>query len=77
MQRILLAAIVIAFIGSFGLSAAASAGEENDRLLIVNGNTGRVIYDDGRDDLFCVTWRFVVGYDIDGHRITRRAMRCR
>jgi hypothetical protein len=55
----------------------AVAQEANDRLLIVNGNSGHVIYDDGRDDLYCVTRRRVVGYDDWGRPIHRRKMRCR
>ncbi|KPL53613.1 hypothetical protein ABB55_16485 [Prosthecomicrobium hirschii] len=54
---------------------AAQSGE--DRLLIVNGNTGRVIYDDGRDDLFCVTRKVIAGYDYYGRPILRRTMKCR
>jgi lipoprotein-anchoring transpeptidase ErfK/SrfK len=49
----------------------------NNKLMIVNGNSGRVIYDDGRNDLFCVTRRYTVGYDQYGRRIMRRNMRCR
>lgn len=55
----------------------AQAGDDNSRLLIVNGNSGHVIYDDGRDDLFCVTRRRLVGYDDYGRRIYHRRMRCR
>jgi len=58
-----------------GVSAPQPDG--NNRLMIVNRNSGRVIYDDGRNDLFCVTWRRVVGRDEDGDRIYRRTMRCR
>ena len=50
---------------------------DNDRLMIVSANNHRVIYDDGRDDLFCVTRRYVVGYDAYGYAIHRRSMRCR
>jgi hypothetical protein len=53
------------------------AATDADRLLIVNGNNGHVIYDDGRDDLFCVTRKVVVGYDDWGHPIRKRTMRCR
>jgi len=59
------------------LAGTSLAEEENNRLLIVNGNSGHVIYDDGRDDLFCVTRRRVVGYNDYGRRIWRRTMRCR
>jgi len=48
-----------------------------NRLMIVNGNSGDVIYDDGRDDLFCVTRRQVVGWDEEGRRIYSRTLRCR
>jgi hypothetical protein len=47
------------------------------RLMIVNGHTGRVIYDDGYDDLFCVTRRIVIGYDDYDRPIFRRTLRCR
>lgn len=53
------------------------AATDADRLLIVNGNNGHVIYDDGRDDLFCVTRKVVIGYDDWGHPIRKRTMRCR
>jgi hypothetical protein len=49
---------------------------QTNRLVIVDGATDQVIYDDGRDDLFCVTrvhrWR-----DEDGYRHRRRTMHCR
>jgi hypothetical protein len=45
--------------------------------MIVNGYSGRVVYDDGRDDVFCVTRRYFVGRDYYGRRIFRRAMACR
>jgi hypothetical protein len=49
----------------------------NDRLMIVNGNNGHVIYDDGKDDLFCVTRKVIVGYNEFGYPIRKRTMRCR
>jgi hypothetical protein len=73
MTRITLAALTFAV----ALVGAAQAQEQNDRLLIVNGNSGRVVYDDGRNDLFCVTRRHFIGYNDDGHRVFRRSMRCR
>jgi hypothetical protein len=66
-------ALVALTVAATGASQAAS----DDRLLIVNGNTGHVVYDDGRDDLFCVTRRVVVGYTEEGRRIVRRNMHCR
>jgi hypothetical protein len=63
------------------LAASAARADESvpnvdDRLLIVNGNSGQVIYDDGRDDLFCVT-RVYGWYDAYGYFHRRRAMHCR
>lgn len=75
MTRILLASV---FLGITGLGLVANAQEADDeRLMIVNGYTGHVVYDDGRDDLFCVTRRYVVGYDAYGRRVHRRVLRCR
>jgi hypothetical protein len=41
--------------GQFAASVAVAQdqGSAEDRLMIVNRNTGHVIYDDGRCDLFC------------------------
>lgn len=58
-------------------NAAASPSESNNRLMIIDGNSGRVIYDDGRDDMFCVTRRYFVGWDYYGRRLYRRTMGCR
>ena len=69
-------ALVLATLVSLAPFGVARA-DDNDKLLIVNGNSGHVIYDDGRDDLFCVTRRKVVGYDDWGRRIYQRRMRCR
>ena len=55
----------------------AQFSSADDRLLIVNGNTGHLIYDDGSDDLFCVTRTVVIGYDEDGYAVRRRIMKCR
>jgi len=64
--------------GLAGLAAPAYAddGAADQRLLIINGNTHRVIYDDGHDDLICVT-RWYVTRDHCGCRVIRRSMRCR
>ena len=59
------------------VDVAESPATANDRLMIVNGNSGHVIYDDGRDDLFCVTRRVIVGYNEWGYPIRRRTMHCR
>ena len=52
-------------------------GQAQDRLLIVNGNSGHVVYDDGRDDLFCVTRRYLAYYNYYGRPVYRRTIRCR
>jgi hypothetical protein len=75
MIRTILAAAAFA---TLSVSFAASANAQgSERLLIVNGNTGRVVYDDGRDDLFCVTRRYVAYYNHFGRPVHRRTMRCR
>ena len=56
---------------------AASDADSQERLLIVNRNSGRVIYDDHRNDLFCVTRSYVLGYTYWGRPIYGRNMRCR
>jgi hypothetical protein len=76
MLRAIFAASIITLTGLAG-SAWAQEDASNERLLIVNGNTGHVIYDDGRDDLFCVTRRFIAYYDHYGRPVFRRALRCR
>jgi hypothetical protein len=53
----------------------AQDAQDDDRLLIVKDH--RVIYDDGRDDLFCVSRVVVAGYTYYGRPIYRRTMRCR
>ena len=58
-------ALVLATLVSLAPLGAAHA-EDNDKLLIVNGH-GHVVYDDGRNDLFCVRRHTLVGYDgVDG-----------
>jgi hypothetical protein len=54
-----------------------TSAQGQDRLLIVNGNNGHVVYDDGRDDLFCVTRRYVAYYNYYGRPVFRRTIRCR
>jgi hypothetical protein len=58
-------------------AAAAAPNERYNRLMIINGDSGHVIYDDGRDDMFCVTRRYFVGWDYYGRRLYRRTMGCR
>ncbi len=77
MNRAIAAASALLMLAAFAAATAAEAKEAQDKLMIINGNTGRVIYDDGRDDLFCVTRRYVVRYNYWGRPIHRRTMRCR
>jgi hypothetical protein len=49
--------------------------QDNDRLVIVKDR--HVIYDDGRNDLFCVSRVVVAGYTYYGRPIYRRTMSCR
>lgn len=63
--------------GEVAAADATTNAARQDRLLIVNGSTGRVVYDDGRDDLFCVTRRVFIGHNFWGQPVYRRSMRCR
>lgn len=61
-------------------SAGYSAGSQQDadsRLMIVNRRSGQVVYDDGRNDLYCVRDRQTVGYDYYGRPVRRTSMNCR
>jgi hypothetical protein len=77
MIRTIFAAAAVATLAASFATSANAQGQGQDRLLIVNGNTGHVVYDDGRNDLFCVTRRYVAYYDYFGRPVTRRTMRCR
>lgn len=44
--------------------------------MIINGNSGRVIYDDGHNDTFCVTGLYFIGWDYHGRRLYRRTTGC-
>jgi hypothetical protein len=63
------------------VSKAATPAPQSDRadnrLLIVNGVSGRVMYDDGHEDMFCVTRRYLIGWNDAGRRIYQRNMSCR
>jgi hypothetical protein len=48
-----------------------------EKLMIVDRNAGRVIYDDGNDDLFCSVRRKFAGYRHDGRPRYRRIVTCR
>jgi hypothetical protein len=76
LSKTLLAGVVLA---SLAIPAFAQdmKSDGDSRLLIVNGNTGHVIYDDGHDDLFCVTRKRFAGYNDYGYPVHRRTMHCR
>ena len=80
MSRLLLIALTFATVAA-GTAGVARAEENDgglkDQLVIVDRNAGRVIYDDGRNDLFCVTQRHWVGYNRYGTPVYRRSMNCR
>lgn len=68
----------LALVATVGTTLAAQSEDSaNNRLVIINGHNHHVIYDDGNDDLICVTRKHFVGWDDDGHRIYRRTMHCR
>jgi hypothetical protein len=67
----------LALLAAASAANVAQAEDASDRLMIVNGNSGHVVYYDGRDDLFCVTHRHLLGYNYYGHRVYRRSMHCR
>jgi hypothetical protein len=80
LRATLVALLVAGFAGAASAQVAQDDGSQskaNERLVIVNGNTHRVIYDDGRDDMFCVARKHVVGYTASGRPIFRSTMRCR
>lgn len=58
-------------------AAATAHRDASNRLLIVDGHSGRVVYDDGYDNEFCVIRRHVIGWTWDGRRIIRRDLVCR
>ncbi len=71
------AAVTPGFAGSSDSPPPSAAPPATNRLMIINGHSGRVVYDDGIDDQFCVIRRHVVGWYDDGRRIIRRTLSCR
>ena len=74
---ILTSALLTATAVGFAAEAQAAPKTGNNSLVVVNGDTDRVVYDDGYDDAFCVTRRRFVGFDFWGNPIFRRVVRCR
>ena len=80
MLRNTILAIVVAssLLPTLVTARAAEVGASSDsRLVVVNGNSGRVIFDDGRDDVICVYRRNTIGYDDYGRAVRRGRMHCR
>ena len=76
MFRKILIAATLAATAAIGFGATAEAKPKNG-FVIADGDTGRVLYDDGNDDAFCVTRRRFVGFDWYGNPMFRRVTRCR
>ncbi len=74
---ILTCALLTAPAVGFAAEAQAAPKTGNKSLVVVNGDTGRVIYDDGYNDAFSITRRRVVGFDFWGNPIFHRVVRCR
>lgn len=55
---------------------ADAMGNKKPYLTVIDGDRGRVVYDDGYDDGTCVYRRRFAGYDWYGHPIFRKVMRC-
>ena len=68
--------VLAALLGGPAFADSDGATSATQRLMIVDGNSDQVIYDDGRDDLFCVT-RMHRWHDQEGYLHHRRSMRCR
>jgi hypothetical protein len=81
MSRLIFASVALLVVAAAGVNGANAAENEagglKEQLLIVDRNSGHVVYDDGRNDLFCVTQRFKVGYAESGRALYRRTMSCR
>ncbi len=76
-QALLAAALVTAAAAGFAPAAEAKPGKAKPYLVIADGDSGRIVYDDGYDDAFCITRRRFVGYDWYGRPMFRRVIRCR
>ena len=79
MFRKLILTSTLLSVTALGLAAEAQAAPKNGNasLVVINSDTGRVVYDDGYDDAFCVTRRRFIGYHWWGDPIFRRTMLCR
>ena len=67
------AAFVIVTISTLISSAEA---RPNNRFWVGDADTGRVVYDDGRNDGGCIFHRVFAGYDWSGRPVFRKVFRC-
>jgi hypothetical protein len=75
MTKTFFAAVAIAALGVVALPSAGEA-KPQARFHVVDGDTGRVVYDDGRNDGGCVFRRRFVGYDYWGNPRFRKVYHC-
>jgi hypothetical protein len=75
MSKLLLAAVLATSAGTLALPSVADAKGQS-RFSVVDGDTGRVVYDDGRNDGGCVFRRRFVGYDYWGNPRFRKVYHC-
>ncbi|MGL4636079.1 MAG: hypothetical protein ACRCWF_08870 [Beijerinckiaceae bacterium] len=76
MIKTLLAGVVAASALTMVLPAPAEARSGTNRFHIVDGDQGRVVYDDGRNDGGCIFRRKFVGYDYWGNPRFRKVFHC-
>jgi hypothetical protein len=61
---------------SFSALISTAEARPNSRFWVGDADTGRVVYDDGRDDGGCIFRRAFAGYDWSGRPIYRKVFRC-
>ncbi len=75
--------VLAAALGSSALAltstaeAAPKSQTGKQSLVVVDGDRGRVVYDDGYDDTFCVFRRVIVWNRYLGDYVIRKRMVCR
>jgi hypothetical protein len=75
MYKLLLAGALVATVGTIAAITPADA-RKNNRFHVVDGDTGQVLYNDGRNDGGCVFRRRFVGYDYWGNPRFRKVYHC-
>ena len=70
--------VLAAALGSSAVALASTAeAAPKKSLVVVDGDRGRVVYDDGYDDAFCVFRRVIVWNRYLGDYVIRKRMVCR